>query len=307
MFSDSSLNPFPEKIVLPRPWSLVQRTRIALIGFVAALVACSDPAAPARPAIDSDRAVSPATAFDDFINAQGSYCDDDTIPCGAPPYDIGFIPCYGDPDPNAPCFSADFGGVNARYWAKNGLQPTQPAFAARGSVTESLMPDGRRRLKATVRSSNSFMTLYTDASGDLALAPVLGADFFEYPFAGDPFDGIPDVPPLPGAVSAEIDVILPPGYSGQPDMLAIWAGVLPAEVIRWRVGSEVAGVLRYDYNGIAGGTPVRLTASYDWRGGLGAVTRIQLVPTGSPTVASRPSVTRLPRVASVRAARRVTR
>ena len=245
--------------------------------------------------------------MDEFISAQGSYCDDDTIPCGAPPYDIGFIPCYGENDPVAPCFIADFGGVNARYWAKAGLMPAQPAFAARGNVSESLMPDGRRRLKASVRSVNSFTTLYPEAA-DLSLAPVLGADFFEYPFAGDPFDGIPDVPPLPASVSAEIDVILPPGFVGQPDMLAIWAGVLPAEVIRWRVGTEVAGVLRSDYTGIAAGTPVRLTAAFDWRGGVGAVTRIQVVPTGAPTVASRRSVSRLPQVATPRGIhRRITR
>ena len=292
--------------MIPRPIPSATIARIALVGVALAVAACSDPSTPLRPAPGASAAVNPASAFDEFINAQGSYCDDDTIPCGAPPYDIGFIPCYGDNDPVAPCFIADFAGVNARYWARNGFQPAQPSFAANGTVSELLLPDGRRRLKANIRSTNTFTALYPE-SGSL-LAPVLGADFFEYPIAGEPFDAIPDVPPLPSSVSAEIDVILPRGFVGQPDMLAIWAGVLPAEVIRWRVITEASGVLRSDYSGIAGGTPVRLGATFDWRGGAGAVTRLRVLPMGAATAARRSTVAHLPRITTSRlVGRRITR
>lgn len=276
------------RLTLPR---LLRHASAAMVLAGATfLAACSDPAAPGPLPHAADQLVTPSSAFDDFIAAQGAYCDDVILPCGAPPYDIGFIPCFGYPDPLAPCFAADFGGVNARYWERAGLQPAYPSFSTRGSVSETTMRDGRRRLKATVRSRNTFTALYAEA-GVLA-APVLGADFFEYPFSGDPFDTTPDVPPLLSLVTADLDVILPLGFQGQPDMVAIWTGAIPAEVIQWRASVETSGELRSEYDGLAAGTSVRLTASYEWRGGVGQSARVRVVPTGASAASRRTAASR---------------
>jgi hypothetical protein len=200
-----------------------------------------------------------AKLLSDFVNAQGTFCDR-SIPRDCETQDelgIGYYVTYCVPldCEGQLAMGIDFGGVNARWWARQPLPPF-PSFKYDGFVSEKTLPDGRRKITANIWSRNTFVDVYSETQSSL-----VGANFFEYPSIAPP--GASQLP-LAGQTTIITEITLPLGFVGMPDMVQVLfypeAGF---EVTRLFLTGVVEGPLREDYNGIAAGTPVRVVGVFN--------------------------------------------
>lgn len=196
------------------------------------------------------RAATPASRVDAFLAAQGTYCNDAVgVPC-APTvtYGIGFL--YGICTVNCGTdMVVDFAGVNRRWWDARNLGRYPAAYISSGTVNETQQADGRRRLVVNIRARNTFTVFYTAETG-----PLVGADFFEYPT-----NGTPSYRPLLGEATVHVDLVLPAGYVGYPDIVEVLADPASGIELRSLNGTAtVEGPLRADYDGMPAGTMVRV-------------------------------------------------
>jgi hypothetical protein len=209
-----------------------------------------------------------AKLLSDFVNAQGTFCDRN-IPRDCETQDelgIGYYVTYCVPldCEGQPAMGIDFGGVNARWWARQPLPPF-PTFRYDGFVSEKLLPDGRRKITANIWSRNTFVDVYSETQSSL-----VGANFFEYPSIAPP--GASQLP-LAGQTTIITEITLPLGFVGMPDMVQVLfypeAGF---EVTRLFLTGVVEGPLREEYNGISAGTPVRVVGVFNEIPGAQAAT-----------------------------------
>ncbi len=258
---------------------LLHRLRTAMLGAATALsfTACSadetmtsavDPAASLR---HSGR----TSPIEQFANAQGTYCDDQTtLVCVGPSNDLGIGYILNNSAANGPLpfgnsavyYILDLGGANARWWARNGLSPRFPRYSIRGSVNESRLNDGRRRLRISLDAQNTFSFFgreYYDANGEFASFDVLvGADFFEYPGV-DP--ATPDRRPRIADVTAELDLVLPADFVGMPDLAqVVYEPTAGMEIRRMDITVAFSGRLRDTFEGIPAHSKVRIRVRDDW-------------------------------------------
>lgn len=250
-------------------------TRVAL-GACMLLMAtgCSDRALPTSPPDLSSLAArgDANSPIEQFALAQGTFCTDDPsiapLPCAGTftDLDIGYIigrsRGFGPPPVVGThlFYIFDIGGVNARYWARNGLSPNLPKYRIDGDVTETALPDGRRRVRisARVKHTFTFVDLDTYDSSDeyVSSQRLFGADFFQYPSV-DPT--IPDLTPVLANLTADIELILPQSFVGYPDLIQVFDAPLPGmELRRLDVTLESDGRLQSAYNGWPLGAKLRL-------------------------------------------------
>lgn len=239
-----------------------RRTSVLAI-FAVSLAACSEisttPVDSVDAVVSAAKAGTPTTLIEQFALAQGTYCDADpagALPCSLLPPDIGYIIGGGVAPDFDPQYTMDVGGVNARYWQRNGLSPSLPAYEASGTVVESRLGDGRRRLVINMKSRNTLSVLFTSIDGS-----VLGADFHEYP--GET--------PMLADIDASIDVVVPADFVGMPDLAQVVFSPAPGmELRRFAARVEGEGVLRAAFDGIPAGTHVRMSNNSNWMPKLGA-------------------------------------
>ena len=238
-----------------------------MLVFAAALAACDSAERTTAPT----GAVSTRTASgtnqsltERFMAAQGTYCvrsipgDCAVIDKFGLGYVLGYciLSCAENPS-----LTADFAGVNRAWWDRNGL-PSYAPYSYTGGVTESRLPDGRRRLIVNIHARNTFVMLSTQVNG---FAVIVGADGVE-------FQGISDQPKSPalGDVSLAAELILPATYDGMPDITHFT--FFPAEgmeIRRLSLTMSTSGPLRVAYDGLAAGTEVDVRGHFVWLPKLG--------------------------------------
>lgn len=237
----------------------------------AALSACNTSELPSAPEPSADLSAAlhrgggndRLSKIEQFALAQGTYCNDAAdLPCSAlDELDVGFIWANSRfPDPASLFYTVDIGGVNARWWARNRPLARYPRYEIDGDVRESRLADGRRRLRISAKAENTFTFIDNDFyDADLNYLytdRLLGADFFEYPGV-DP--DLPDLTPQLADVRAEIDLILPAGFVGMPDLAQLILDPAPGmEFRRLDVWTEAEGRLRSAYKSFPEGTRVRI-------------------------------------------------
>ena len=199
-----------------------------------------------------------------FMAAQGTYCVP-SIPgdCAViNEFGLGYVLGYCILScAENPSLTADFAGVNRAWWDRNGL-PSYAPYSYTGGVTESRLPDGRRRLIVNIHARNTFVMLSTQVNG---FAVIVGADGIE-------FQGISDQPKSPtlGDVSLAAELILPATYVGMPDITHFT--FFPAEgmeIRRLSLTISTSGPLRVAYDGLAAGTEVDVRGHFVWLPKLG--------------------------------------
>lgn len=267
----------------PAPRSSVRRLSRQLthagIGAAVALTlaACGSGEKLTAP-IDAEAALLRAgrtSAIELFANAQGTYCDDLTVLiCEGPSNDLGIGYILNNSAANGPVpfgreavyYILDVGGVNNRWWAKNGLLPRFPRYSVRGSVNETRLNDGRRRLRVSLDAQNTFSSFgreYYDEAGQFASFDILaGADFFEYPGV-DP--ATPDMRPRLADVTAELDLVLPADFVGMPDLAQVaYVPTAGMEIRRMDITVSFSGRLRIAFKDMPADTKVRVRVRDDW-------------------------------------------
>ena len=191
------------------------------------------------------------SAVVDFIAAQGTYCNDAIgLSCAENAfYGLGYIYVFC----GAGCatgISADFGGVNRKWWDARNPGTYPAAYSGTGTVNETVQRDGRRRLVVNIRAENTFVAFF-----DASLTTLVGADFLEYP----PLGGDDAYLPLTGETTLHADLVLPRGYVGYPDLIeAVSDGDTGIDVRSLNLTATVEGPLRVAYEGIPAGTMVRV-------------------------------------------------
>ena len=174
-------------------------------------------------------------------------------------YGIGLVITNGVAPDFVPTFLEDFGGVEPRYYARRGLRPKVPAFEVDGRLDESKLPDGRRRLRISMRTSNTFIQLF-DPSTPSSTPPIpltlYGADFLELPGVSPQYR---DVTPTLADMESELDLVLPAAFVGLPDMVEmVFAPRAGMEIRRWDIKISSHGRLRNPINGLPAGTLVSI-------------------------------------------------
>ncbi len=238
-----------------------------MLVFAAVLSACDSAeraVAPISAASARDAGGANQSTTEQFLAAQGTYCvrdipgDCDVIDTYGLGYLLGWcvLSCADNPG-----LSADFAGVNRAWWDRNGL-PSYAPYSYTGGVTESRLPDGRRRLVVNIHARNTFVMLSTYVNG---LAVLVGADGSEYPIISDQ----PKTPAL-GDVSLAAELILPATYVGMPDITHFT--FFPAEgmeIRRLSLTMSTSGPLRAAYDGLAAGTNVDVRGHFVYLPKLG--------------------------------------
>lgn len=256
------------------PRSLIPTALGAAVLTLAACTSGESIAAPTDPAVAFHQ-MGRTSAIEQFALAQGTYCDDLTsLVCVGLSNDLGIGYILNNSAANGPLpfgksavyYILDLGGVNARWWAKNGISPRYPRFSIRGSVNESRLNDGRRRLRISLDAKNTFAAFgreYYDAAGQFASYDVaVGADFFEYPGV-DP--AAPDKLPRAGDVTAELDLIIPADFVGMPDLAqVVYEPTAGMEIRRMDVTVAFSGRLRSAFNDMPADTRVYVRVRDDW-------------------------------------------
>ena len=201
---------------------------------------------------------SPATLAQAFVDAQGTYCVRD-IPgdCdGIDNYGLGYITSWCSLSCAVnPSITTDFAGVNRKWWDRNTLTPSFAPYSYTGSVTESRLIDGRRRLVVNIHAHNTFVLLFSQKDGFTA---IMGADATEYPIISNQ----PRTPVL-GDVSLAAEFIVPASFVGMPDIGQFF--FLPQEgmeVRRMNLTATTTGPLRVAYEGLAEGTEVNVRGHF---------------------------------------------
>ena len=238
-----------------------------MLVFAAALAACDSADRVTAPTNVSTRGAANGTnqsLTEAFMAAQGTYCVRD-IPgdCDViDEYGLGYLLgwCVLSCEDN-PGLSADFAGVNRAWWDRNGL-PSYAPYSYAGGVTESRLPDGRRRLVVNIKARNTFVILSTLTNG---FQIVVGADGIEFPIISD----APKTPTL-GDVSLAAELILPATYVGMPDITHFT--FFPAEgmeIRRLSLTISTGGPLRVAYDGMVVGTDVDVRGHFVYLPKLG--------------------------------------
>jgi hypothetical protein len=263
------------------------RTLLAALGLASAAVlsACSTSELPSAPEPSADLSASlhrgggndRLSKIEQFAMAQGTFCDDATgATCAGPFTDLGIgyiIANYAWPPENQQGFyTADFGGVNARWWARNALSPRYPKYRIEGDVRETRLSDGRRRLRITAEIENTFtfvdIDFFDDDDNYITSDRLLGADFFEYPGI-DP--DLPDLTPQLADMTIDFDLVLPADFVGMPDVAEMWfldVRKPGMEIRKMDVTTEATGRLRSAYNGMPVGAKVRVKIRDNFSEGL---------------------------------------
>lgn len=263
------------------------RNLLAALGIATATAvsACTTSELPTAPEPSTDLSASLSrgggndriSPIEQFALAQGTFCDDATgATCTGPFTDFGIgyiIANYGWPPENQQGFyTADFGGVNARWWDRNALSPRYPKYQIKGDVRETRLSDGRRRLRISADIKNTFTFVdndfYDDDDNYITTDRLLGADFFEYPGV-DP--DLPDLTPQLADMTIDFDLVLPADFVGMPDMTEMWFLDLRKpgmEIRKMNVTTEATGRLRSAYNGMPVGAKVRVEIRDDFSEGL---------------------------------------
>lgn len=214
------------------------------------VAACDAPDRITGTSVSLAPASTPSSRLGAFVAAQGTYCNDAVgLFCADNAfYGLGYI--YGFCTANcANAMTADFGGVNRKWWDARSLGAFPGAYSSTGTVKESVQADGRRRLIVDMRAENTFVALY-----DQNNAPIVGADFWEYETIGNP-----SYRPLTGSATLHADLVLPLGYVGYPDIIEAVADPTSGIVVNAvNTTAQVDGPLRAARNGIASGTMVRV-------------------------------------------------
>lgn len=220
--------------------------------------------------VDSERATAPGSAVsaraasgtnqsltEAFMAAQGTYCVRDILgDCdGIDNFGLGYITSWCSLScAENPSITTDFAGVNRKWWDRNGLAAYAP-YSYTGSVTESRLADGRRRLIVNIHGQNTFVFSFSQKDG---FTPLVGADATEYPIISDQ----PRLPVL-GNVSLAAEFILPATFVGMPDIGQFF--FLPEkgmEVRRMNLIATSNGPLRVAYDGMAAGTEVNVRGHF---------------------------------------------
>lgn len=244
-----------------------------------ALSACVDServTAPSNPVSASAASGTNQSLTEAFIDAQGTYCVRD-IPgdCDAiDNFGLGYITSWCSLScAENPSVTTDFAGVNRKWWDRNGLS-SFATYSYTGSVTESRLADGRRRLVVNIHGHNTFVLFFSQKDG---FTPLVGADALEYPIFSDQ----PRMPVL-GDVSFAAELILPATFVGMPDVTQFF--FLPEEgmeVRRMSLTATTTGPLRVAYDGMAAGTDV------DVRGHFVYLPKLATKPVGSRRLIAR--------------------
>jgi hypothetical protein len=244
-----------------------------------ALGACSGPDPVVAPnastaALERSEGGGSASAIEQFALTQGTWCDDATsLDCrGLRDYDIGWI--LGNEGANFEVppsgvslfYILDIGGVNARWWVRHHVSPRLPSYKIVGSVDESRLPDGRRRLKIRAEATNTFTFIeldHFDASGAYTFSDrLLGADFFQYPGVDA---ATADAIPIVADATADLDLVLPANFKGYPDLIQmVVAPIDGMEIRKMNVTVDTDGRLKHEYNGIPAGAAVHASVRDDW-------------------------------------------
>ena len=223
---------------------------VACTVIACALAACDSPEHISGTHVALAPASTPSARLSAFVAAQGTYCNDAVglICADNAFYGLGYV--YGFCTINCTtAITADFGGVNRKWWDARNLGAFPGAYSSTGTVKESVRPDGRRRLIVDMRAENTFVAFY-----DATNTPIVGADFFEYETIGDP-----SYRPLTGSATLHADLILPLGYVGYPDIIEAAADPTSGITVNAiNTTAQVDGVLRIDHDGLAAGTMVRV-------------------------------------------------
>ena len=258
-------------------YRIMQSTVSAPVGvspkraFAALLLACSVAACDAAErttaptTVDAVSASVARTRTQEFVDAQGTYCH-----AAKPGHcenvaakDIGYILGWCDYG----CvtgFSIDIGGVNQAWWARRGL-PSLGAYSYTGSVTESRLSDGRRKIVANLHARNTFVHI-SSTSTDPEVS-LVGALFQDYPLQSQT-----PTNPAVGDAHVSAEMIVPADFVGMPDLVQIlFYPAAGMEIRRIRVDAYVTGTLRADYQGLAAGTRVDVHGASNWMPKLGAM------------------------------------
>jgi hypothetical protein len=223
---------------------IMSRSLLAASLLLAATACASDPVGPAsaEPSAARASAGGPVTQWtiEDFVAAQGTYCGSVGQFCH-PTEDIASIVIWSGPT-GVPVASIDFGGVNVAWYEAN--LGGDFDYAASGTVRERRLADGSRLVTVNLRFEN---TLFAAAGADGML---LGALFEEYG----------TVEPVTASGSVMLQFILPADYEGLPDFVQLALEPAPGmELLQVVANVQGEGTLRMDYDGMAAGTPVRVT------------------------------------------------
>lgn len=245
--------------------STVRHLALAVAGAFT-LASCSDhvltPTAPADATETLSQANDASRHFtvENFANAQGTFCNPEFLDCTLfQQYGIGLVVTNGVAPDYVPTYLEDFGGVEARYYARHGLRPKLPKFKVGGRLEESRLPDGRRRLRISMHTENTFLQLIdpnTPSPNPPSPLTLYGADFLELPGVSPTY---PDVIPTLADMESEFDLVLPADFVGLPDMVEmVFAPREGMEIRRWDIRISSQGRLRNPINGLPGGTLVSI-------------------------------------------------
>lgn len=229
-----------------------------LLAIAALAAACAEPVAPPQATPVDGTAVAvraDAGALDTFVAAQGTWCDpspDGWLWCGYLPPDVGWIFAIGRSPEYDPTISYDFGGVNRRWWDRN--RPADALarpFTYTGTVSESRMGDGRRRVRVTMKFDGALAAVISWSG----LGTLVGADFYDYG----------TLAPTLGNGQVHADFAVPADYVGMPDVgELVYSGRPGFELLDLKGRIEVVGPLNVDYDGMAAGTMVKAVATSVW-------------------------------------------
>lgn len=242
--------------------------------LLASLAACDRPAITEPIEFDAAAAASPGLAtsasaltISDFIAAQGTWCTAPGGPTGCTnlygaggPADVP-VWCDYNTDPYF-CFYGDLG-----VWERFVKQQTGAGFGSvyGGQVTERPLDDGRRLVKISLHGKNvltlgineaALQVYYADPVG-IANAIVIGAsphelvDHLRQPTLGD--------------LKLDVELILPAGYVGLPDLVELFYE--PPEGMEFRSMrwvSNVQGVTRMAFGAVPAGVPARVVTNMPW-------------------------------------------
>lgn len=247
------------------------RGRVAALVLATGLLAggCDstiEPVGPIPPVADGHFGVSRTLSIQDFVDAQGTYCTADGGSTGncfnlygpAGPPDVAL---WCDLDSPTPCAYFDMGTYD-RWLRERGVD-----IGSRysGQVRERRLEDGRRLVNLHLKVENSF----TDV-----LDLDLGAQYFDDPvgianaelIGSTPLEVLEGArPPLLGTFDLKLELTLPQGYAGLPDLIELFYA--PPEGMEFRsfiMEGSATGTMRMAYDGKAAAEPARVILHLPW-------------------------------------------
>ena len=225
-----------------------------------------EPVGPTPPVADGHFGVSRTRSIQDFVDAQGTFCTADGGSQGtcfslygpAGPPDV-ILWC--DLDVPTPCAYFDMGAYD-RWLRARGVDI---GTRYTGEVREKGLEDGRRLVDIHLKVEGSF----TDVV-DLEL----GGQYFDDPvgianaelIGSTPLEVLAGVrAPLLGRFDLKLEMALPGGYDGLPDLVELlFAPPEGMELRSFTMAGSATGTMRLAYDGKAAGEPARVAMHLPW-------------------------------------------